>query len=115
MKKRYVVEVTRTSNSLNTLYPRGYRETYIRKGELVCESKDFFMAPAFWSEYFYTLKRRAERGMKILQKYIQGEEYWDSSFRIVEVEVNDCGHVAHCKHGLILSYFNVIVQSHWFK
>ena len=28
--------------------------------------------------------------MKILQKYTQGEEYWDSSFRVVEVEVNDC-------------------------
>ena len=115
MKKRYVVEVTRTSKSLNTLYPRGYKETYIRKGELVCESKVFFMAPAFWSEYFYTSKRRAERGMKILQKNTQEEEYWDSSFRVIEVEVNDCRHVARYKHGPMLSYFNGIVQSHWFK
>ena len=115
MKKRYVVEVTRTPNSLNYLYPRGYKESYIRKGELVCESKVFFMAPAFWSEYFYTSKRRAKRDMKILQKYIQGEEYWDSSFRVVEVEVNNCGHVVRCKHGPMLSYFNGIVQSHWFK
>ena len=115
MKKRYVVEVTRTPNSLNYLYPRGYKESYISKGKLVCESKDFFMAPAFWSEYCYTSKRRAKRDMKILQKYTQGEEYWDSSFRVVEVEVNDCGHVARCKHGPMLSYFNGIVQSHWFK
>ena len=115
MRKRYVVEVTRTSNSLNSSYPRGYKESYIRKGELVCESKDFFMAPAFRSEYFYTSKKRAKRDMKILQKYIQGEEYWDSSFRVVEVEVNDCGHVARCKHGPMLSYFNGIVQSQWYK
>ena len=115
MKKRYVVEVTRTPNSLNYLYPRGYKESYIRKGELVCESKDFFMAPIFWSEYFYTSKRRAKRDMKILQKYAQGEEYWHSSFRVIEVEVNDCRHVARYKHGPMLSDVNGIVQSHWFK
>ena len=85
--KRYVVEVTRTPNDLNYLYPCGYKESYIRKGELVCESKDFFKDPE-WSEYLYTSKKRAERGMKTLQKYTQGEEYWDSSFRVVEVEIN---------------------------
>ena len=114
MKKRYVVEVTRTSKSLNTLYPRGYKESYIRKGDLVLESEDFFKAPAFYSKYCYTSRKRAERGMKTLQKNTQ-EEYWDSSFRIVEIEVNDCGHVVSCLHGPILSYFNGIVQSHWHR
>ena len=88
--KRYAVEVTHTSNSLNDMFPRGYQESYIRKGDLVVKSKDFFRAPAFWSEYLYTSKKRAERGMKIIQENTQ-EEYWDSSFRVVEIEVDDCG------------------------
>ena len=85
--KRYAVEVIHTPNSLNDLYPQGYQESYIRKGDLVVKSKDFFKAPAFWSRYLYTSKKRAERGMKIIQENTQ-EEYWDSSFRVVEVEVN---------------------------
>ena len=85
--KRYVVEVTHTPNSLNDMFPRGYQESYIRKGDLVVKSKDFFRAPAFWSRYLYTSKKRAERGMKIIQENTQ-EEYWDSSFRVVEVEVS---------------------------
>ena len=85
--KSYAVEVTHTPNSLNDLYPQGYQESYIRKGDLVVKSKDFFRAPAFWSEYLYTSKKRAERGMKIIQENTQ-EEYWDSSFRVVEVEIN---------------------------
>ena len=85
--KRYAVEVTHTSNSLNDMFPRGYQESYIRKGDLVVKSKDFFRAPAFWSESLYTSKKRAERGMKIIQENTQ-EEYWDSSFRVVEVEVS---------------------------
>ena len=85
--KRYAVEVTHTPNSLNNMFPRGYKESYIRKGDLVVKSADFFRAPAFWSEYLYTSKKRAERGMKIIQENTQ-EEYWDSSFRVVEVEVS---------------------------
>ena len=85
--KRYVVEVTHTPNSLNNMFPLGYKESYIRKGDLVVKSKDFFRAPAFWSRYLYTSKKRAERGMKIIQENTQ-EEYWDSSFRVVEVEIN---------------------------
>ena len=85
--KRYVVEVTHTPNSLNNMFPRGYKESYIRKGDLVVKSKDFFRAPAFWSRYLYTSKKRAERGMKIIQENTQ-EEYWDTSFRVVEVEVS---------------------------
>lgn len=85
--KRYAVEVTHTPNILNDLYPQGYQESYIRKGDLVVKSKDFFRAPAFWSEYLYTSRKRAERGMKIIQENTQ-EEYWDSSFRVVEVEIN---------------------------
>ena len=85
--KRYVVEVTHTPNSINDMFPRGYKESYIRKGDLVVKSKDFFRAPAFWSRYLYTSKKRAERGMKIIQENTQ-EEYWDSSFRVVEVEVS---------------------------
>ena len=85
--KRYAVEVTHTPNSLNNMFPRGYKESYIRKGDLVVKSKDFFRAPAFWSGYLYTSKKRAERGMKIIQENTQ-EEYWDSSFRVVEVEVS---------------------------
>ena len=85
--KRYVVEVTHTPNSLNDMFPRGYQESYIRKGDLVVKSKDFFRAPAFWSRYLYTSKKRAERGMKIIQENTQ-EEYWDSSFRIIEIEVS---------------------------
>ena len=85
--KRYAVEVIHTPNSLNDLYPQGYQESYIRKGDLVVKSKDFFRAPAFWSEYLYTSKKRAERGMKIIQENTQ-EEYWDSSFKVVEVEIN---------------------------
>ena len=89
--KRYVVEVTHIPNSLNDMFPRGYQESYIRKGDLVVKSEDFFRAPAFWSRYLYTSKKRAERGMKIIQGNTQ-EEYWDSSFRVVEVEINDCGY-----------------------
>ena len=85
--KRYAVEVTHTSNSLNDMFPRGYKESYIRKGDLVVKSKDFFRAPAFWSGYLYTSKKRAERGMKIIQENTQ-EEYWDTSFRIIEIEVS---------------------------
>ena len=85
--KRYAVEVTHTSNSLNDMFPQGYKESYIRKGDLVVKSSDFFRAPAFWSRYLYTSKKRAERGMKIIQENTQ-EEYWDSSFRVVEVEVS---------------------------
>ena len=85
--KRYAVEVMHTPNSLNDMFPQGYQESYIRKGDLVVKSKDFFRAPAFWSEYLYTSKKRAERGMKIIQENAQ-EEYWDSSFRVVEVEVS---------------------------
>ena len=85
--KRYAVEVAHTPNSLNDMFPRGYQESYIRKGDLVVKSKDFFRAPAFWSRYLYTSKKRAERGMKIIQENTQ-EEYWDSSFRIIEVEVS---------------------------
>ena len=85
--KRYAVEVIHTPNSLNDMFPRGYQESYIRKGDLVVKSKDFFRAPAFWSRYLYTSKKRAERGMKIIQENTQ-EEYWDSSFRIIEIEVD---------------------------
>ena len=85
--KRYAVEVTHTSNSLNDMFPRGYKESYIRKGDLVVKSKDFFRAPAFWSRYLYTSKKRAERGMKVIQENTQ-EEYWDTSFRIMEIEVS---------------------------
>lgn len=85
--KRYAVEVTHTPNSLNNMFPRGYKESYIRKGDLVVKSKDFFRAPAFWSRYLYTSKKRAERGMKVIQENTQ-EEYWDSSFRIIEIEVS---------------------------
>ena len=85
--KRYAVEVTHIPNILNNLYPQGYQESYIRKGDLVVKSKDFFKAPAFWSRYLYTSKKRAERGMMIIQKNIQ-EKYWDSFFRIIEIEIN---------------------------
>lgn len=85
--KRYAIEVTHTPNSLNNMYPQGYQVSYIRKGDFVVKSKDFFKAPAFWSNYFYTSKKRAERSMKIMQENTQ-EKYWDSSFRIVEIEIN---------------------------
>ena len=85
--KRYAVEVTHRPNSLNNMFPRGDKESYIRKGDLVVKSTDFFRAPAFWSRYLYTSKKRAERGMKVIQENTQ-EEYWDSSFRVVEVEVS---------------------------
>ena len=95
--KRYAVEVTHTPNSLNDMFPRGYQESYIRKGDLVVKSKDFFRAPAFWSRYLYTSKKRAERGMKIIQENTQ-EEYWDSSFRVIEIEVDGCGMNARRLH-----------------
>ena len=111
--KRYAVEVTHTPNSLNDMFPRGYQESYIRKGDLVVKSKDFFRAPAFWSEYLYTSKKRAERGMKIIQENTQ-EKYWDTSFRIVEVEINNCAQVTRCRQGAV-DYVGGIVQSHWYK
>lgn len=85
--KRYAIEVIHTPNSLNDMYPQGYQESYICKGGFAVKSKDFFKAPAFWSNYLYTSKKRAERSMKIMQGNTQ-EKYWDSSFRIVEVEIN---------------------------
>ena len=111
--KRYAVEVTHTPNSLNDMFPQGYQESYIRKGDLVVKSKDFFRAPAFWSEYLYTSKKRAERGMKIIQENTQ-EKYWDSSFRVVEVEINDCAQVTRCRQGAV-DYVGGIVQPHWYK
>lgn len=111
--KRYAVEVTHTPNSLNDMFPRGYQESYIRKGDLVVKSTDFFRAPAFWSEYLYTSKKRAERGMKIIQENTQ-EKYWDSSFRVVEVEINDCAQVTRCRQGAV-DYVGGIVQPHWYK
>ena len=111
--KRYAVEVTHTPNSLNDMFPRGYQESYIRKGDLVVKSEDFFRAPAFWSRYLYTSKKRAERGMKIIQENTQ-EEYWDSSFRVVEVEINDCAQVTRCRQGAV-DYVGGIVQPHWYK
>ena len=95
--KRYAVEVTHTPNSLNDMFLRGYQESYIRKGDLVVKSKDFFRAPAFWSRYLYTSKKRAERGMKIIQENTQ-EEYWDSSFRVIEIEIDGCGMHARRLH-----------------
>ena len=85
--KRYSIEVTHTPNSLNDMYPQGYQESYILKGDFAVKAKDFFKAPAFWSNYLYTSRKRAERSMKIMQKNTQ-ERYWDSSFRIVEIEVS---------------------------
>ncbi len=112
--KRYFIEVIQVSNSLNDWYPRGYQESYIRKGDLVVKSKDFFRAPAFWSRYLYTSKKRAERDMKFMQKNAH-EKYWDSSFRIGEIEVNDCGQVTCRMRGPIMNYNSGIVQSHWYK
>ena len=85
--KRYAIEVTHTPNRLNDMYPQGYQESYIRKGDFAISTKGFFKAPTLWSNYFYTSKKRAERSMKIMQENTQ-EKYWDSSFRIVEIETN---------------------------
>ena len=85
--KRYAVEVTHTPNRLNDMYPQGYQESYIRKGDLVVKSKAFFDNPTLWSEYFYTSKKRAERSMKIMQENTQ-EKYWSISFRIVEIKAS---------------------------
>lgn len=85
--KRYAIEVTHTPNSLNDMYPQGYQESYIRKGDFAISTKGFFKAPTLWSNYLYTSKKRAERSMKIMQENTQ-EKYWDSSFRIVEIETN---------------------------
>ena len=111
--KRYVVEVTHTPNSLNDMYPRGYKKSFIRKGDLVVKAEDFYRAPAFWSKYFYTSKKRAERGMKTIQENTE-EEYWDSSFKVVEIEVSDCNHITRRIRGPIMSYTGGIVQSHWY-
>ena len=113
--KGYFIEVTQVSNSLNDWYPRGYQESYIRKGALAAKAEDFFKDPAFWSNYLlYTSRERAERYMKFMQKNTH-EKYWDSSFRIGEIEVNDCGHVTCRMRDPIMNYNSGIVQSHWYK
>lgn len=86
--KRYAIELTHTANHLNKLYPQGYQEKWIRKAGHVVKAEDFYKAPAFWSEYLYTSKKRAERSMKTMRG-ISPERYWDSSFRVVEVEINE--------------------------
>ena len=88
--KRYAIEATHTPSRLNTLYPRGYQESYIRRGELVIEAGDFFKDPALWSKYLYTSKKRAEKGMKTLRENTLRVRhwYWDISFKIVEVEID---------------------------
>ena len=88
--KRYVIEVTLTPNSLNDIYPQGYKESYIRKGRHTIKAITLYKSsiPEFWSEYFYTSKKMAEKGMKIMMKNNQ-EKYWDSSFRIIEIEIKD--------------------------
>ena len=88
--KRYVIEVTLTPNSLNDIYPQGYKESYIRKGRHTIKAITLYRSsiPEFWSEYFYTSKKMAEKGMKIMMKNNQ-EKYWDSSFRFVEIEIKD--------------------------
>ena len=87
--KRYVIEETLTPNSLNDKFPQGYKESYIRKGNYTVKATTFFRSsfPEFWPEYLYTSKELAEKSMKIMMKYSQ-EKYWDTSFRIVEVEIN---------------------------
>ena len=86
--KRYAIEVTHTPSRLNTLYPRGYQESYIRRGELAIEAGDFFKDPALWSKYLYTSKKRAEKGMETLQENNSQGRYWDMSFKIIEIEID---------------------------
>ena len=86
--KRYAIEVTHTPNSLNIWYPRGYQESYIRKGDFTVNTEGFFKDPALWPKYLYTSKKGAEKGMKIMQGNNSQGRYWDSSFRIVEIEIN---------------------------
>ena len=86
--KRYAVEGTIVPNSLNIWYPRGYQESYIRKGDFTVNTEGFFKDPALWSNYLYTSKKSAEEGMETLQENNSQGRYWDSSFRIVEIEIN---------------------------
>ena len=86
--KRYFIEVTQTPSSLNEWYPQGHQELYIRKGVFAAKAEDFFKDPTFWSNYLlYTSRERAEGYMKYMQKN-NHEKYWDSFFRIIEIEIN---------------------------
>ena len=85
--KKYVIEKTLTAIENSYMYYNGHKEAYICKGSHTVAAKAFFKDPALWSEYLYTSKKRAERGMKIIQENTQ-EEYWDTSFRIMEIEVS---------------------------
>ena len=69
------------------MHCKGHKELYICKVNHTIAARTFFKDPTFWSEYLYTSKKRAERGMKIIQENTQ-EEYWDTSFRIMEIEVS---------------------------
>ena len=85
--KKYIIEKTLTTKNRSHIYPQGYKASYICKGDHFVWAKAFFDRPALWPEYLYTSKKRAERGMKIMQENTQ-EEYWDTSFRIMEIEVS---------------------------
>ena len=93
--KKYVIEKTLTAIENSYMYYKGHKESYICKGSHTVASKAFFKDPAFWPEYLYTSKKRAERSMKIIQENIQKEpwapllnECCDVSFRIVEIEAD---------------------------
>ena len=93
--KKYVIEKTLTAIENSYMYYKGHKESYICKGSHTVAAKAFFKDPAFWSEYLYISKKRAERTMKIIQENIQKDlwvlllnECCDVSFRIVEFEAN---------------------------
>ena len=91
--KKYVIEKTLTDIKDGYMHCKGHKELYICKVNHTIAARTFFKDPAFWSEYLYTSKKRAERSMKIIQENIQKEpwapllnECCDVSFRIVEIE-----------------------------
>lgn len=85
--KKYIIEKTLTTKNRSHMYPQGYKASYICKGDHFVWAKAFFDRPTLWSEYLYTSKKRAERSVKIMQE-THPEKYWDTSFRIIEIEAD---------------------------
>ena len=73
--KKYVIEKTLTDIKDGYMHCKGHKELYICKVNHTIAARTFFEDPAFWSEYLYTSKKRAERSI--------GRDYksmWNSQF-----------------------------------
>ena len=85
--KKYAIEKTLTATENSYMYRKGHQEPYVCKGHGIVLAEAFFDNPTLWSDFLYTSKKKAERSMKIMQENTS-RKYWNSSFRVIEIEVS---------------------------